>query len=74
MAWTAYSNAPAGRSFIFKNADVQMQTDSNGKAESIVLELAAGDKVYMGANGAYAMTWYGAFAHNAFTGYLIAPE
>lgn len=74
FSWSAFSPAPTGRTFLRKNDVDQMQTDANGKPFTMILELAAGDKVSLGGSASYPMNWYGAFAHNAFSGYLVSVK
>ncbi|MGE5785212.1 MAG: C1q-like domain-containing protein [Myxococcales bacterium] len=74
FSWSAFSLVASGRTFLRKNTTDQMQTDANGKPFTMILELAAGDKVSLGGTANYPMTWYGAFAHNAFSGYLISAK
>lgn len=74
FAWNAYTNVAAGRTFLRVNGADQTQTDSNGKAISLVLKLNKGDVVSLGGTTGYPMTWFGAFAHNSFAGYLLAPR
>ncbi len=70
--WTCYSNTPAGRVFMYVNGGAVMQTNGNeSKAICITLSLNANDKVKLSGTASYPMTWYGAFAHNAFSGHLV---
>jgi hypothetical protein len=70
--WTCYSNQPTGRVFMFVNGGIVMQTNGNeSKAICITLSLNANDKVTLGGTSGYPMRWYGAIAHNAFSGHLV---
>jgi len=72
--WSAYSNNFSGRAFLFVNAKKVAQTNGSGKAIAITLSLNKGDKVYITGVTGYALHWYGAKAHNAFSGHLVMPN
>ena len=74
FSWTCYTNSKPGRAFLLKNNGAVMQTEDNGKSISLTLELAAGDYVNLSGGATTPLTWYGAIAHNAFTGHLIMSK
>ncbi|TNE85170.1 MAG: hypothetical protein EP330_27620 [Deltaproteobacteria bacterium] len=71
FTWSAYTNEPTGRTFLFSDVGTLAQTNGNGISITAMASLAAGQRVWLGGTASYRMTWYGAGGHNIFCGKLI---
>ena len=72
FTWTCYAPSAPGRVFLRKTGATVNQTESNAKGMTAVVMLAAGEQAWIAGTASYPLTWYGAGAHNGFSGTLIA--
>lgn len=74
FSWSAYTNTLEGRTFMQLNGENVAQTNGNGKAIAMTLYMKVGDYVQLCGTASSAMTWYGAAAHNSFSGHLVCAQ
>lgn len=74
FSWSAYTNTLEGRTFMQLNGENVAQTNGNGKAIAMTLYMKVGDYVQLCGTASSAMTWYGASAHNSFSGHLVCAQ